>query len=146
MFLLHLNLHLVHLSFIIIERLYATVLKPLFPLFLFLLHFFLQDLQDISWWLTDGFQMGMFFSLFRIDPDLLCLFELFLLSFLPHLLNVVMDRESSFCELNLGSFSIVPSKFAHISANLVLVTKHMPFQCLNSISQLVNCRATTTRL
>ena len=81
----------------------------------------------------------------RVHLDLLRLFELFLLPFLAHLLNIVMDRESCLCELNLIPLSIIARELTHIRSNLVLVFQHMPLQILHSRSQLIDSCASTTR-
>ena len=87
----------------------------------------------------------MLCSFTRVHLDLLRLFELFLLSFLSHLLDIVMNREACLRELNLIPLSIVSRELSHIRANFILVFQHMSLQSLHSRRQLIDSCASTTR-
>ena len=128
----HLLLDFVEEALVFLQRFDAAILQSLFSFFALLFHLVLEDLQYVSLRLYFLIQVGMFCGFIWVDVYLLRLFEFSFLSFLTHLLDVVMDREAGFGEFDLIPLSILTCEPTQVSLDFILILDHVPFQSLHS--------------
>ena len=128
----HLLLDFVEEALIFLQGFDTAILQSLFSFFALLFHFVLENLQNVSLRLYFLSQVGMFCGFIWVDVYLLRLFEFSFLSFLTHLLDIVVDREAGFGEFDLISLPVLTCEPAQISANFILVLDHVPLQSLYS--------------
>ena len=134
----HLLLNFVEEALIFLQGFDTAILQSLFSFFAFLFHLVLQNLQYVSLRLYFLSQVGMFCGFIWVDVYLLRLFEFSFLSFLTHLLDIIMDREAGFSEFDLISLSVLTCEPSQVSLDFILVLDHVPFQSLHSRRQLIN--------